>query len=269
MITLPVAYERELGVFRWQLLKGASALCARALEGSSTLRQDAEGDPEIPPDLEDLLLLLGLSIGSLVDQDKLRARLRALAQNLSSQKQAELTRLLGRMVPAPNARTLESWVEDQAEAITAEVNAWLARANEAVVSGLQRGRSPEELRAELAESSDRTGRGAAFAASAAVLALNAELVSEISQSTGSTHYRWVTENDSRVRENHRLLHNTIQRWDDPPMGGGTKPGDRGAPGSGWGCRCLSVPIPAEAAPQVSVSITFPLTGEQILGESSS
>jgi uncharacterized protein with gpF-like domain len=79
-------------------------------------------------------------------------------------------------------------------------------------------------------------------ASSAILQLNSQLIQEIAEGAGSSHYRWQTEGDDRVRPNHEELDGTIQSWEKPPLGGGTKPGDYGHAGSGYGCRCLAIPL---------------------------
>jgi hypothetical protein len=254
---LPVELEREYGVFRNRILRGTFDLASRALARKDTLnklRQDAED--EVSPDLEALLALLGISMVTLLNQDKLKQRLRTFAKRLSAQKQAELSQLLGKVVLPPSPRTLERWVEDQAKAITVSVETWLASANEQVAAGLREGQSIEQVRAALEKSANQAGLLGAAAASASILALNSQVVSEVAQEAGSTAYRWVTENDSRVRENHRPLHNTIQLWASPPEGGGTKPEDYGHPGSGWGCRCISVPLAGTQTIPISISMNI-------------
>lgn len=55
-------------------------------------------------------------------------------------------------------------------------------------------------------------------------------------------YRWVTQEDNRVRKTHRKLNNKIFSYNDPPTTideyGHTHTGN---PGTDWGCRCYEVP----------------------------
>lgn len=61
------------------------------------------------------------------------------------------------------------------------------------------------------------------------------------QMLGIQRYEWSTSMDSRVRPWHERLNGSIQRWDSPPVGGGTRSGDRGHPSNGILCRCIAVP----------------------------
>ena len=255
-VSLPEALEREFGALRHGILREVGNLVGDVLQRqdlADQIRLDAPEDEELHPDLVALLKALGISAVGIVSEEKLRRRLRALADNLSAQKRAELTSLLGVLVEPPSPRTLDRWIDAQVIAITREVNRLLAFANEEVSQGLREGRSVERIQREIEEQSARAGRNATLAASAAVLALNAEIVSDISQRAGSTHYRWITEGDAKVRENHQALHDSIQSWDEPPPGGGTRAGDEGHPGSGWGCRCIAVPLAGQTQPQVTTS----------------
>lgn len=57
---------------------------------------------------------------------------------------------------------------------------------------------------------------------------------------GSTHYKWSTSHDERVRHSHAILNNRIFAWDDPPLIQGTN--RHCNPGSDFGCRCVPLPI---------------------------
>lgn len=52
---------------------------------------------------------------------------------------------------------------------------------------------------------------------------------------GSTHYRWRTAKDRRVRAEHQRLEGKVCAWDDPPIAGAK--GERAHPGSIYRCRC--------------------------------
>jgi len=57
---------------------------------------------------------------------------------------------------------------------------------------------------------------------------------------GSFTYTWTSARDRDVRRMHKLLHGTIQRWDNPPVA--EEQGQRHHPGEFPNCRCLAVPI---------------------------
>ena len=60
---------------------------------------------------------------------------------------------------------------------------------------------------------------------------------------GSEDYVWRTAGDARVRESHRKLNGTSQRWDDPPLS--DPPDHHSHPGQIWNCRCVALPIVPE------------------------
>ena len=227
---LPETIERDYMRFRSDIVRQVGEVAVSALH----LRHDSEDDPELLA----LLALLGLTATTIINRQKLRAKLYRFAARLSEFERAQLTTLLGRYVHRPDPALIESWVDDQEEAITKSTELWLGRASvalgAAVVGGVGTALvTPERVRS-------------AIAGSAALLALNAQLTENISTTAGATHYRWITKDDSVVRDNHRPLHFTIQAWDSPPAGGGTKPHDSGHPQSGFGCRCIAEPLIAPA-----------------------
>jgi len=61
------------------------------------------------------------------------------------------------------------------------------------------------------------------------------------QSEGSEEFTWYTSNDERVRDDHKELHGTKHRYDNPPIID-KRTGRRGLPGEDYGCRCTFVPI---------------------------
>lgn len=197
--------------------------------------------------VEELAAFLGLSVPQILDETKLRRRLRQIATSISDQKVKELAAVLGSGVRAPSPGKIEQWIDDQVNAIQATVERWLVAANEEIASARVAGPAAiaalpsivRELRQSLSQQAEAR-------ASNAVLELNSAIIEEVARNGGSTHYQWETEQDDRVRPNHQTLHDTVQAWNSPPAGGGTKPGDVGHPGSGYGCRCVAIPLPGKA-----------------------
>jgi SPP1 gp7 family putative phage head morphogenesis protein len=60
------------------------------------------------------------------------------------------------------------------------------------------------------------------------------------QHIGSENYIWKTAGDARVRQSHRVLNGTSQKWDDPPLS--DPPDHHSHPGQIWNCRCVALPI---------------------------
>src|SRR5690606_18026343 len=66
--------------------------------------------------------------------------------------------------------------------------------------------------------------------------LNPKIQQERQQAPGAETCIWRTSKDSRVRESHRALDGTTQRWDTPPIVD-EKTGRRAHPGEDFQCRC--------------------------------
>lgn len=80
----------------------------------------------------------------------------------------------------------------------------------------------------------------AAALAAAILALHTRIIRAIARAAGAERYIWTTQRDERVRQLHRELEGTIQRWDTPPLAG--LPAFHGHPGEAGGCRCTPYPL---------------------------
>lgn len=61
------------------------------------------------------------------------------------------------------------------------------------------------------------------------------------QENGSEEFKWIANLDERVRDDHRKLHGTVHRYDNPPIID-ERTGTRGMPGEFYNCRCTFVPI---------------------------
>lgn len=65
--------------------------------------------------------------------------------------------------------------------------------------------------------------------------LNASITRQKHERLGFQFYRWLTSDDSRVRPEHRELHNTIRSWSTPHP-------TEGHPGEAPNCRCVAIPV---------------------------
>lgn len=190
-------------------------------------------------DSAELLAFLSLSIPEVLNDRKLRTRLRQIAEQLTAEKLSEISRLLGKRVTRPSPATLSKWIEAQAESIQHSIEQWAAVAGREIVRSQTAGLTATATAEGIRSLARMVSRQRESHASAAILQLNQELIQEIAQGAGSTHYRWITTMDGRARTWHEKLNLTVQAWDKPPAGGGTRRDDRGHPGSGYGCRCVS------------------------------
>ena len=73
--------------------------------------------------------------------------------------------------------------------------------------------------------------------------LGSEIQRQRYKAAGSEEYTWRTVVGTKnhpVRPSHKVLNNTIQRWDAPPITNAK--GDRNHPRQDFGCRCQAIPI---------------------------
>lgn len=236
--------EREYQRFSRQLISDLKTTVVYALPRAHQ-RLDAaddaadESERGLTPALEALLLALGLRARDLVDEKKLRRKLRSIATRLSTRQRAELQRLLQRPVKQATAATLDAWVESQVLELRSRVKTFAAKVDEVA-------RTPglpfEELTSRLNRVATVQATTAAFFASSAVLTLNSMVTQEMVVPTGATHYVWRTQLDEKTRDWHADLDGTVQAWNAPPMGGGTSAEYPGHPGEGLNCRCIADPV---------------------------
>lgn len=241
---LPTSLERSYGLFGKRLIGHVHEVGLAATYYHMTcLRphyRDA-GPEDLDENIEGQVLLgamaaLGISFSTLIDEDRLRAVLRRVAQSNDIFVKRQIASALGRPVTADVGPEIDEWIEAQATRIAGLVERWFASVSaEAEVE-------PEDFDAQamiLALAAKKTlAERAAFAVAAGgLLALNSALVAVNALQSGVQSYVWRTELDERVREHHLDLEGTIQRFDAPPAGGGTNDGDLGNPGDGLNCRC--------------------------------
>jgi SPP1 gp7 family putative phage head morphogenesis protein len=99
----------------------------------------------------------------------------------------------------------------------------------------------EEIRAELEERMGITRRRAELIARDQTLKTYGQIQEARQTDAGIEEYTWSTSDDERVRESHKLLDGTTQRWDSPPVVD-PRTGRREHPGGDFQCRCASIPI---------------------------
>lgn len=104
------------------------------------------------------------------------------------------------------------------------------------------GTSVDELRRRLEGVADISRNRAQLIATNETLTLNADLDRTRQQKLGVRQYRWRSSRDGAVRDHHSQLNGRVFSWDDPPLGGGSRPQDRGHPGQGIRCRCTAEPL---------------------------
>lgn len=120
----------------------------------------------------------------------------------------------------------------------------------------ERGMRVETLRKRLQEVEGMSYRRARLVARDSVLTANAQLTKARHKAAGIEEYEWLTMGAGmNVRDHHAALNGKRFRYDDPPMGGGTGPNDRGNPGDGIGCRCQAIPVIPEFEPDEDEAVS--------------
>ena len=69
----------------------------------------------------------------------------------------------------------------------------------------------------------------------------AEIQRARAQFAGSTHFKWLSVHDNRVRPLHRQLDGHVFRWDEPPIAD-ERTGATSLPGAIYNCRCVGIPL---------------------------
>jgi len=230
-VTIPLRLELEYMLDQRRLVRDLSFLATASLT-SLDQRQDSD----------ELLAWLGLTAVQVLDKKQLRKRLLQIAHRITHEKVQELAALLGRSVQAPAPGLVAQWVDDQIRAVQTTVENWLTSVTEEVRISRLAHAPMSALTVTLRELQKQVAGAAERKASAAILQLNTQIIEETAKGAGSSHYKWLTEQDNRVRAWHASKQGRVYSWDDPPMGGGSHADNEGHPGSGYGCRCLPVPI---------------------------
>jgi SPP1 gp7 family putative phage head morphogenesis protein len=202
----------------------------------------ADGDLT-PEDIEDAVQ----RVSRVAVTSTLEARRMALATANTVDKfnRRDVRRTIGIDVPEYSAPLGERWRREHIALIRSIPEEAKQR-----FTGLLRDASKKQTRVEtiakaLEENEGITHRRARLIARDQVLTLNAKLNRDRHERAGIEEYVWHTVRDGSVRSNHSHLHGKKFRYDDPPIGGGTREDEPGNPGDGIGCRCQAIPVVPE------------------------
>ena len=168
------------------------------------------------------------------------------AERQAFRVQAWTARNLGRALnikpeELPQAPLGEQWKRQQVELGRSVANEYMGRI-EGVLKESPVGIRAEELAKTLQEEIGFGKTRATLIAVNETLTLAGELNKQRQVALGLQEYVWSTSNDERVRSSHAELDGQTFSWNDPPVGGGTSPEERGHPGSGIRCRCVAIPV---------------------------
>ena len=155
-VTIPERLELEYMLDQRRLMRQLEWFTVAAL---SKFNQDRRQDSPA------LRAFLQLSTPEILDERKLRQRLRQLATGISDQKLRELKAILGRGVSAPAPGTIAQWIDDQVQAIQFSVEQWLTTATSQLAEAARSGTTISEMTAGLKLLGKSLGRQAEARAS--------------------------------------------------------------------------------------------------------
>lgn len=134
---------------------------------------------------------------------------------------------------------MKDWTARNVELIKTIPTNMLDDMKEIVRTGFNEGKTTTEMMKEINKCYDTNKKHARFIARDQVAKLNAEITKTNQEDAGVTEYIWDDSGDERVRESHRRLSGTRQRWDEPPE---TDGGRHCHPGEDFQCRCVALPV---------------------------
>lgn len=132
------------------------------------------------------------------------------------------------------AKEMGAFVQQNVDLITSLPDQYLDQVSTIISTSVRAGYRVEEIAAEMEERYDVSKSRAALIARDQVGKFNGQLTEARQKDLGVEEYTWRGVGDARERDSHRILNNTIQRWDDPP--------DVGHPGEDIQCRCWAEPV---------------------------
>lgn len=113
-----------------------------------------------------------------------------------------------------------------------------------VIRRVRAGDRPSAIASQLGELFDTTTSRAQLIARDQTLKFHSRLLRLRYEGQGLKRYRWRTVQDPSVRDRHRELEGTVQRFSRPPVTvtSGKRAGERNNPGEDIQCRCFAEPI---------------------------
>lgn len=158
----------------------------------------------------------------------------------------EFRRVTGVTAPAvPLASRLEEFRKRNVSLISSIDDNLLTEVDDLLVSAYEKGQRHEVLAKRIEERFGVSESRAALIARDQTAKLNAAVTKVRQTEAGIVEYTWLSARDERVRDRHKELNGTRQRWDSPPIVD-KKSGRRGHPGEDIQCRCVAVPVISDA-----------------------
>ena len=147
---------------------------------------------------------------------------------------------------------MEPWLVPELEAFTKEnvslikgvATEEISNIEQLVFRMVRSGESPSAIREAIRDVMATSKNRAQLIARDQVSKFNGRLSEQRQTQMGVKEYTWRTSQDGRVRDTHRALDGTTQKWSNPPVTvvSGKRAGERNHPGEDILCRCIAEPI---------------------------
>ena len=137
--------------------------------------------------------------------------------------------------------SLQIWADTNVQLISSIPNAILTYVSDIVKDGYISGKTNTAIGKAIQEKYGIERRHAQFIARDQMAKLNAEITQAQQKDAGIEEYVWSTSDDIRVRERHKELDGTRQKWSEPPVVD-KRTGRREHPGQDYNCRCVALPV---------------------------
>ena len=179
---------------------------------------------------------------ALNEADPSEEELLAIAARVDKHAAAEVARTIALDVTQGGKLTklYEAWAAENASLITSISGQYLDQVAAVARKAVAEGTLTRDIAAQIESRYGVTKSRAQLIARDQIGKLNGQLTQQRQTSLGIEEYIWSTSKDERVRDMHRALEGTTQRWDSPPIT--NEAGDRNHPGGDYQCRCVSVPV---------------------------
>lgn len=203
------------------------------------VRTDAAGDTVVGAALDQLRERMAEIVESAISAGIIEAAF----DTVNSHNLGEMSRVLGIAPEALSpelATAMAGFRSENVALIRSIAEDYLGEVERYVTTATTEGIRAEELSRALVERFGVAQSRAELIAVDQILKANAQLSQERMTRVGIVEYEWSTSGDSRVREGHKALDGSIQRWDSPPVVD-PKTGRRAHPGRDYRCRCVALP----------------------------
>lgn len=207
---------------------------------------DADGVHLLPSQVARIVRQLQERFNAALDLDGFTAALDRLASGVDAfsreQWRRQLRAVLGvDLVGDPRLGPILAGFRTENVALIRSLTAdKVARVHRLLVAGGTSTRV-EELAKQIRAETSATRSRAALIARDQVLKLNGDVTEARHVAAGVVEYVWRTSRDERVRETHRDLDGTRQRYDTPPIVD-ARTNRRENPGRDYSCRCTAEPV---------------------------